>query len=305
MKVLVTGASGRVGAATVREFLEHGYDVRALDKMALPAELRPGKIKEEWRDRLEMVYADLTDRLTLLKAAEGCDSIAHLAAVPNPSRSEERLTEINVLGTQHILAAAEANGIQKVALASSNCVFGFVFALHPIQPEYLPIDDNHPCKPQDLYGLSKVLNEETAAAYTRRCGMTTVCLRLTTVMGFEDGHNHWKRRQLERGGDHASREFWTYVDVRDSARAFRLSVEQAKPGHHRLLIAARDSFAAHDIRELVRRHYPERAAEVEHLHAHDSLYVTTPAEEQIGWVSQHSWRDVEAFKNLDVQPLHN
>lgn len=197
MKVLITGAAGRIGVATVREFLEHGYHVRALDKMALPEELRAANLKEEWRDRLEMIYADVTERLTLLKAAEGCDKIAHLAAIPNPSRTEDRLMEINVLGTQHVLAAAEANGIQNVALASSACAFGIVFAKHPVQPVYLPMDEEHPCVPQDLYGLSKVVNEQTAATYTRRCGMTTVCLRIGNVMSFDGDNNHWKKRQLQ------------------------------------------------------------------------------------------------------------
>lgn len=304
MKVLVTGASGRIGAATVREFLEHGYDVRALDKMALPRELRGENLKEEWRARLEMMYADVTERLTLLKAAEGCDKIAHLAAIPNPGRGEDRLMEINVLGTQHVLAAAEANGIHHVALASSACAFGIVFAEHPVQPAYLPMDEAHPCVPQDLYGLSKLLNEETAAAYTRRCGMTTVCLRIGSVMSFDGDHNHWKRRQLQNGG-WASRDFWTYVDLRDTARAFRLGVETKQQGHHVLLIVARDAFTAHDIRELVRRHYPERAADVAHLKPNEALYVTTRAEEVMGWVAEHSWRDVEALKDVEAQPWND
>ncbi|MDF2439151.1 MAG: hypothetical protein JWN98_135 [Abditibacteriota bacterium] len=298
MKVLITGAGGRIGAATVREFLEHGYHVRALDKTALPEELRPANLKDEWRGRLEMVYADVTERLTLLKAAEGCDKIAHLAAIPNPVHNDERLMEINVLGTQHVLAAAEANGIENVVLASSACAFGIVFAKHPVQPVYLPMDEDHPCVPQDLYGLSKLLNEQTAATYTRRCGLSTVCLRIGNVMSF-DGDNDWKKHQLQ-SADRASRDFWTYVDLRDTARAFRLGVEPLQKGHHVLLITARDTFSAHDIRDLVRRHYPERSAEVEHLQPHDALYNTTRAEEAIGWVAQHSWRDVEALKNLEA-----
>jgi nucleoside-diphosphate-sugar epimerase len=173
--VLVTGTGGRVGSYVAREFLAHGYAVRALDRVPPPDDLRP---------RVETVYADLADRLALLKAAEGCDAVAHLAAIPSPGRGDELMFQTNVTGTQYLLEAAEYHGIRKFALASTCCTFGIYFALHPIDPQYLPMDEKHPTLPQDLYGLSKVLNEETAAAYTRRSGMATVCLRLTTVFDF-------------------------------------------------------------------------------------------------------------------------
>ncbi len=294
MKVLVTGASGHVGAAVAQEFLDHGYEVRALDIKPVPESLR-GKV--------EMVYANLTDRLTLLKSAEGCDKIAHLAAIPNPLRGEEQLMETNVVGTQYVLAAAEANGIKNVCLASSNCAFGLVFAHHPIDPQYLPMDEKHPCLPQDMYGLSKLLNEETAAAYSRRSGMATVCLRITTVMHFDEQHSHWKRRSLQQGGSWRSRELWTYVDVRDCARAFRLGVENVDEGHHVVLCAARDAYSAHDVRDLVAHHYPQMADQVQHLQPTDALYDTRLAEEVMGWVAQHSWRDVPELRDITPEPL--
>src|SRR3712207_98521 len=106
MKILVTGTAGRVGAVVARELLSAGHEVRALDKMAPPADL--------CSEKLEVVYADITDRLSVLRAAQGCDAIAHLAAIPDPMRGADRLTEINVCGTQYILEAAEANSIERV-----------------------------------------------------------------------------------------------------------------------------------------------------------------------------------------------
>src|SRR5438034_8741576 len=102
MKVLLTGVAGRVGSVTAREFLEHGHTVRALDKLPPPDDLR---------GRVEMVYADLTDRFALLRAAEGCEAIAHLAAIPAPGRVDDIIFNTNVTGTQFVLAAAEAHGI--------------------------------------------------------------------------------------------------------------------------------------------------------------------------------------------------
>ena len=98
---------------------------------------------------------------------------------------------------------------------------------------------------------------------------------------------------LDGSANFRAKDVWTYIDVRDAARAFRLSLEVPLQGHHRLLIAARDSWTRDDIREVVSRHYPNLASSVAHLGPNDSLYNTRKAEEVLGFVSQHSWRDVE------------
>ena len=284
MRVLVTGTSGRVGSATAQEFLERGYIVRGLD-------VRPPH--ESLRGKIETAYVDLTDRLGLLRAAAGCDAIAHLAAIPSPERDLEKIFPINVTGTQFVLDAAEANGINRVALASSCCAFGIFFATKQIDPQYLPMDEKHPTLTQDLYGLSKVVNEETAAAYTRRMGMTTISLRLTTVINFDwAARSRWWRHGLASDEDRRN-DLWSYIEVRDAARAFRLAIENAEEGtNHTLIIAARDSFTAHDIRHLVRRHFPTLTAQVESLAPGACLYDTAAADRAIGFVAKHNWRDV-------------
>lgn len=289
MRVLVTGAAGRVGSVTAREFLDHGYDVRVLDQSAPPADLR---------GRVETVYTDLSDRLAILKAAEGCDAIAHLAANPSPVHGESTIFSPNVLGTQYILAAAEAHGIKRVALASTCCVFGIFFAKHQIDPQYFRMDEKHPSLPQDLYGLSKLLNEETAAAYTRRCGMTTVALRLTTVFDLASSRRlRWARHALTT--EERKNDLWTYVETRDAARAFRMAIENAPEGtHHTVIIAARDSFTVGDIRDRVRIHFPALADQVADLAPTDSLYDTSLAEKAFGWVAEQNWRDVPDLADL-------
>lgn len=292
MRVLVTGTSGRVGDAVAREFLEHGYTVRGLDKTPP---------RDDLRGRIETVYADITDRMALLRAAEGCDCVAHLAAIPSPGRMDDVLFQTNVVGTQYVLAAAAAHGIKRVALASSCCTFGIVFAEHDIDPQYLPMDENHPNLPQDLYGLSKVLNEETAAAYTRRYGMTTIALRLTTVMKLDGERAHWQRRHLENSGKWRAGDLWTYIDLRDSARAFRLAVEAPVEGSRALIIAARDSFTPRDIRDLIKQHYPAVAEYADRFGPRDCVYDTRRAEECIGFVAQHSWRDVPELAEVEAE----
>jgi nucleoside-diphosphate-sugar epimerase len=253
----------------------------------------------ELRERVEIVYGNITDRLDLLRATEGCESIVHLAALPNPQRGNaETITQVNVVGTQYVLDAAEAHDIKRVALASSCCVFGLVFAKHQIDPQYLPMDEDHPCLPQDLYGLSKIANEDYAAAYTRRTGMTTIALRLTGVMRMTGERHPWYRRQFEHSNRWRSNDLWTYVEERDMARAFRLSIEAPVEGHHRLIIAARDSYTPYDVRDAVREHFPTLTEYCDRVGPHDALYNTSRAEEVLGWVPEHSWREVPELAEI-------
>ena len=134
-KVLITGAAGLVGTATTREFLEHGYEVRALDIKPMHADLR---------DKVEMIYGDVLDKLRVLQACEGCDAVVHLAVLGSMYKEEDRVFHSNVGGAQTVLAAAETMGIGRIAMASSNCALGMVYSDGRRVPQYLPVDEAHP-----------------------------------------------------------------------------------------------------------------------------------------------------------------
>lgn len=285
MKVLVTGGAGNVGSFVARDLLDAGHSVRILDRSAPPADLR---------DRCDVVYADITDRLALLRACEGIEAIAHLAAIPNPmGRNESELFAPNVLGTQYVLEAAAAHDITRVALASSISIYGFAFQKSgDLQPDYLPIDVAHPLPIEDVYALSKLCNELTAQMFSRRLGMATTCLRLAWVVDLQK-QNRWVRRRVENAGDFKDNGFWSYVDVRDAARAFRLALEKVESGHHVLLLTARDLLGETAPRELIERHFPDLASSLDgdFDFARYGFWDTRPASELLGWESQFHWRD--------------
>ena len=298
MKILVTGASGGVGRAVVRDLLDVGHEVRGFDRTPLPAELR---------EKCEMQLGDLTDRFTILRAVEGVEAVAHLAAVPNPmGANAQTLFAPNVWGTQLIFEACEAFDVRRVCIASSCSIHGFAFQNAPngeekIGPHYLPLNEEHPIENCDVYGLSKQCNEATAAMYTRRNGVATSCLRLQSVNSIEKT-NHWMRRSLEHG-DWKSRDLWGYVEHRDAARAFRLALEKLESGHHILTIVAQDYWSAWPFRALLEKHYPDllpsfdAAVEGGYNPAHGA-WDSRRAQELLGWKSQFHWSDVEELKGL-------
>lgn len=299
MKILVTGAAGAVGSAVARELLEAGYEVRTFDRVPIARELR---------EKCELHLGDLTDRLAVLRAVEGVDAVAHLAAIPHPQGGNSlMLFAPNVLGTQLVFEACEAFEVGRVVLASSASIFGFAFQNAPqgeevIGPHYLPIDEKHPIENRDVYGLSKQCNEITAGTYSRRTGMATTCLRLGWVNSTERIEG-WTRRSLERGSEWKSRDLWGYVERRDAACAFRLALEKVENGHHVLHVLAQDTWSVLPFRELLEKHYPDLLASFDEAVAAGYMasqggWNTRRAQELLGWKSQHHWGDNEELKDL-------
>lgn len=279
----MTGAAGKIGSHVVLELAQHGHTVLALDRKPMSAEVQTAA---------EVLYADITDPLALLNAGRGCDALAHLAAIPNPFAPADEVLRLNVLGTQNVLEAARAHGIGRVVLTSSVGALGFSFPTHPCLPDYLPIDTAHPRRPQDVYGLSKLANEESAAAMTRLTGMTTIVIRPPAVWELEKAKQRgWLRGMSERHGEHLDSSFWGYIDVRDQAVAFRLALESELTGHHVFFTMADDLSVNASVRELTERHLPGLVPDLDRLTG-QTFYDLTPAREQLGFVAEYTWCSV-------------
>lgn len=112
-KVLVTGATGHLGANLVRELLKRGEDVRVL--------LRKSSSNHEVEGlAVERVFGDLADAQSLFDAVQGCERVYHLAAfVSIRSGDRPHLFDINVLGTRRLMQACREAGVKRVVHCSS------------------------------------------------------------------------------------------------------------------------------------------------------------------------------------------
>ena len=281
MQTLVTGAAGKIGSKVVPELVKHGHSVRATDR-------RP--VSPEVRAMAEVLYADLTDSLAMLNAVHGCDAVAHIGAIPSPSVPPDEVLRLNVLGTQNILEAARAEGIGKVVLTSSIGALGFSFPTHPCLPDYLPIDTSHPRRPQDVYGLSKLMNEESAAAMTRLCGMTTIVIRPPHVMDLDQAKaQSWLQQFPKRNGEQYDSSFWSYIDVLDQARAFRMALEADLTGNHVFYTMADDFAVNSTASALAERHFPQLLPDLPRLTG-QTFFDLVPARELLGFTAERTWR---------------
>jgi UDP-glucose 4-epimerase len=240
MKVAITGVTGAVAPFVVAE-LQKEHELTLFARR--PVETKHG-----------VVVGDLTLADDCQRALEGIEGVIHLGGISEPA---PKAFHVNTCGTYNLMEAARAQGVSRVVMASTNCVYGHCFQVsnRPFPLEFLPIDETHPCRPEDNYGISKKLDEEMLAIYSHTWGIHTAAMRLNWVWGPKeiDWWTETPEKELERFALY----FWAYVDARDAARAFRLALEAPElPGHGVYNISAADTMADEDSLELANRFYP-------------------------------------------------
>ena len=305
MRVAVTGASGSIGAYVLRELLEHGHEPVVVGRRAAGADIPFRK-------------APLDDVDLLAQAFDGSEAVIHLAAIPGPYRAGvHEILEVNVGGTARALDAAVAAGAARFVLASSGAATGFSFPVRDRSPDYLPLDEEHPCEPDDSYGLSKLLGEALCARWSRAHDLATVSLRINhnwyvdregaeaalEAGGWARGlsvEQLWERYRLQVEDPGRERSFdkppvprdllFAVTDARDAAKAFRLALEVSTTGNEVLMINGFDTCSLVPSERLVAEQFPGVPLRAS-LPGHATLVSYAKAMTLIGYEPLHTWRE--------------
>jgi nucleoside-diphosphate-sugar epimerase len=169
MKILVTGATGKVGSRLTKDLAQRGHHVRALVRdLARAADLRT--------ERSELALGDLLDLDSLAAAVRGVDAVVHCAAFFRGATAEQA-HEVNDLGTQHLARAARSASVKRFVFTSTGLVYG------PNGGK--PAREDDPCAPLDGYPQSKLAAERFLLAME---GFDVRVLRLPFVYGDGDAH---------------------------------------------------------------------------------------------------------------------
>lgn len=261
-----------MGAPVAAHLRSHGHDVAGYDRVD---------------------GDDLLDLASVRRAARGCDAVVHAGAIAFDDKgSPEEIMAVNVLGTWHVLLAAEAAGVSRVVYFSSAAVLG-IFDRDGPPPDYFPVDDLHPRCAMSPYGLSKYLAEDLCADFTARSGIPTVALRPAWVWDpgmYQRIEARWRDDPgSERTPAWKYREF---VDVRDVADAVRRALEVPLAGHHRVLLCAADIAATEpslDVAARVAPSVPVRDSARFQREPMRALFDCSAAARLLGWQPHRTW----------------
>ncbi len=174
--VLVTGGAGFIGSWTCELLVDRGYSVIIIDDFS------SGSLDNLSRiiDRVVVVKGDICRLEFVYRVMRDyrVDAVIHLAAIvsveevyDNPFRG----FYVNANGTLNLLEASRRLDIKKFVYASSAAVYG--------DPVKLPITEDHPLRPKNLYGVTKLVGEMLVDSYRSSYGLPTVVLRYFNVYG--------------------------------------------------------------------------------------------------------------------------
>jgi len=231
---LVTGGSGVLGRAVIRELLDHGREVRVLD-------LRPppdGLIKD-----LEFIKGSVLDRDAVDRELQGCEVVYHLAAsMPQAPLDARGFWEINVGGTLNVANAAVKHSARRMVFASTIEIYGLYY------PEEFPVVEDSEKRFTGVYSRNKWECENRLLDIREKHGLEVVFPRMPMIFGPGFYHEPTMMtlfRLINKGLPipvvAAPDAPWASVSSADAGQAFRLCAEVEKADGEAMNVAAPDA----------------------------------------------------------------
>lgn len=170
-RVLVTGGAGFIGSNVARLLCDEGLSVTVLDNLSYG-------YRELVDPRCRFIHADLADRESLREAMRNVQAVMHFAASSIIARSFSDPLEYvqnNVVTGANLLEAMREAGVEHIVYSSSASVYG--------EPARIPISEDDPKQPLQLYGATKLAFENVLQGYYNAFGINSVSLRYFNAYG--------------------------------------------------------------------------------------------------------------------------
>ena len=234
-RVFITGAAGFIGSSLVDRLLANGLQVVGWDNFSTGQ--RRFLDEASTNSNFTLIEGDNLDLPALTKAMLGCNFVFHLAAnadvrfgINHPKKDLEQ----NTIATFHVLEAARANKINRIAFSSTGSVYG--------EAKVIPTPEDAPFPVQtSLYGASKIAGEGLISAYGEGFGMECYIFRFVSILGERYTHGHifdfYKQllehpNKLQILGDGKQKKSYLYIQDCLDAMLHVINLKTATKTHH-------------------------------------------------------------------------
>ncbi|RME45047.1 MAG: UDP-glucose 4-epimerase GalE [Chloroflexi bacterium] len=303
MKILVTGGAGYIGSIVAAELIRAGHDVTVYDSLVRGH-------RQAVHPAATFVQGDVGDKTTLERILrEGAfEAVMHFAAFIEAGESmkrPERYFANNTANALTLLSTMIEQGIKRFVFSSTAAVYG--------DPEYTPIDEEHPLRPINAYGASKLMVEQMLTWFNRIHGLGYAALRYFNAAGaappFGEDHRPethlipiilevamGQRDHLELyGTDYPTRDgtcVRDYIHVIDLARAHVLALEALRPGEQRVYnLGNGRGFTNREVLETARRvtGRPIPVVEAPRRPGDPAILIASSdrIQQELGWMPEH------------------
>ncbi|MFC1585287.1 NAD-dependent epimerase/dehydratase family protein [Fibrobacterota bacterium] len=292
MNVVVTGGAGFIGSHIVDLLVEKGDNVAIVDNLST------GK-KENINKKASFYEADIREDLNDIFEKEKPEMVIHTAAqVMLRTSLEEPVHDatINILGTINVLEACKKNNIRKIIYTSTG-------GARVGEPEYLPVNEDHPLRPCSPYGISKHTAEHYVWMYDDLYGLDHLIFCFGNVYGPRDdpkckrvssifAYKMLKGESPEIFGDGGqTRDFLYVVDLAE----FIVRSMDKSPEHKLFHLANGVQISVNEIFEILKTHsgFKGQAKHTEAIkgEVRDIVLDTTLAQKELGWKPTHSFEE--------------
>lgn len=273
-KILVTGASGRLGSVTVDHLRKFGHEVMGVDLVDHPS-------TDE--------CIDILDVKAIASVSKGIDAIIHTAALHGKhydlNYSRGAFIDVNIKGTLNLLNAAVENGVKKFIYTSTTSIYDT--AMND-DTQAVWVDENLTEEPRDIYDITKQCCEQLCKDFFYKEGLEAIVLRVSRFL--PENENLTINHRLYRG-----------LDEGDGAEAIRLALEHTFNKFDVFNISSGSPFSEDDLImikhspvEAIIKYYPE--AEViygkrgwKFPHTIDRVYSSAKASATFGFLSKYTF----------------
>jgi UDP-glucose 4-epimerase len=267
MKILLTGACGRIGSHVARRLVERDIDVVGVDSI-----VHDGNLREIAR-RVPVSAADVQDLAAILSAmrAHAVTRVIHLAAALGDQydRQPWGSYQVNLGGTINVLEAARLSGVERVVAASTHNIYPSAYGEYG-PPTWRPIAEDHPPDPRRPYAVMKLACEHMGRIYADQFGVDFGAVRFASYYGAERairrGHKfpdllnrmildavEGVPTSIDRGGD----QVFDPVYIKDCAHGVICAATASGPLHGRVYnIGGGSPLRLADAADVVRRALP-------------------------------------------------